>query len=483
MKRQFLTLFILVILLLSSVSIIAIAQVDIWAPWHTKQEKIEMWKTLWDNTSDTEYLPIGKTYSGNDIWMFTAGNDTGPRILFDGEMHGNEDRGSELLYLMANWLLESNDSRATTILTETSIMFIPVLNDQDIRGNGNTEISQYGVDLNRNFETGWWLANPDGTNYAGPSPLSEPETQVLRQVFETYNPTFYVNMHCGAGQYAAHYSGSNTTLTNKAITRTQEICNEMGITPYRNPSFGSEGYAIGDAVSLGVQSAWLIETVGIDQPETHAWRHLPEDYDQLVNIYFPKCLAILIAMCEVSGSYTTSNPPPEPPPTTDPTPQPSPTINPPPTPSTTPQQIAPPFTTTTKQPSTPAKTQPIQETPPNPQPSPEPEITPTPSTTPPATQQKSTTPSEEALMSTGIALALFLTMITLLVSRSKKSTQYLSTIILRYFTLIDKKSNTTHLLATNLRRSPKLNNTIKTVENKLRKFRQILIPATNQNQN
>ena len=29
-------------------------------------------------------------------------------------------------------------------------------------------------------------------------------------------------------------------------------------------------------------------------------RHLPENYDELVNIYFPKCLAIFIAMCELS---------------------------------------------------------------------------------------------------------------------------------------------------------------------------------------
>jgi hypothetical protein len=464
MKRQFLTLFILVILLLSSVSIIAIAQVDIWAPWHTKQEKIEMWKTLWDNTSNTEYLSIGKTYSGNDIWMFTAGNDTGGRILFDGEMHGSEDRGSELLYLMANWLLESNDSRATTILTENSIMFIPVLNDQDIRGNGDTEISQYGVDLNRNFETGWWKADPSSTTYSGSAPLSEPETQVLRQIFATYKPTFYVNMHCGAGPYAAHYSGSNVTLTDQAIDRTKEICAETGITPYRTPSFGSEGYAIGDAVSLGVQSAWLIETVGIDQPETHAWRHLPEDYDQLVNIYFPKCLAILIAMCEVSGSYTTSNPTPEPPPITDPTPQPLPTTNPPPTPSTTPLQTVPPFTTTTKKPSPPTQTQTIPETPPNPQPSPEPETPPTPSTTPSAIQQESATPNEETLLSTGIALALSLTMSILLVSRRKKSIQFLRSMITRYFVLIEKKSNTNYFLGLNPHRSPKLDNTIKTVK-------------------
>ena len=61
---------------------------------------------------------------------------------------------------------------------------------------------------------------------------------------------------------------------------------------------GSSGFAIGDATDLGVQSAWLIETVGIDT----AWRHLPEHYDELVNVYYPKCRSLFIAMCDSCAS-------------------------------------------------------------------------------------------------------------------------------------------------------------------------------------
>ena len=36
-------------------------QSGIWDPFHTKNEKIALWKELWDTTSNTEYKSIGKT--------------------------------------------------------------------------------------------------------------------------------------------------------------------------------------------------------------------------------------------------------------------------------------------------------------------------------------------------------------------------------------------------------------------------------------
>jgi len=76
----------------------------------------------------------------------------------------------------------------------------------------------------------------------------------------------------------------------------------MGISPYRNPIFSSQGFSIGDAINLGVKSAWLIETVG----SATAWRHLPEHYEELVDTYLPKCLAIFIAMAETCSTAPTS---------------------------------------------------------------------------------------------------------------------------------------------------------------------------------
>ena len=282
-------------------------------PFHTKEEKIAMWKELWDSHSGGEYTSVGKTYDGMDIWLFSAGNPAGDSVLWDAEMHGGEDKGCEILFLMAKWLLESGDSRAVGILANNYVLFVPVVNDRIYRGNGDVEISPNGVDLNRNFETGWSYVAPrsDSYSYAGAYPVSEPETVVLRNVFSTYKPVFYVNMHCGAGPYAAYYSRSNRTLSEQAALKTTEICNEMGIVPYPTRVFGSNGFAIGDAVVLGVKSAWLIECVG----SATGGLHLPEHYEELVNIYFPKCLALFIATC---GLCAISDPTYIPPPTQDP---------------------------------------------------------------------------------------------------------------------------------------------------------------------
>lgn len=330
MKKFFLTFSILCVLLMAL--FVPQVQCGIYDPFHSKEEKITLWKNLWDgNTPDgvnAEYTSVGKTYSGTDIWLFTVGNPAGGRVLWDGELHGNEDKGSEILFLIAQWLLESNDTRASRILEENFVMFIPVVNDQDARGNGNTEMSPYGVDLNRNFETGWSGSNPQDDTFGGPSPASEPETQVLRSVFASYKPYFYVNMHCGAGPYAAYYREGNFTLSEEVILKTAAIGEEMGIVPYRTTTFGSHGFSMGDAVALGVQSSWLIESVG----SSTAWLHLPEHYDDLVEIYFPKCLALFIAMCE-SSVPPTNEPTPTPTPTNDPEPTPTPTYPPAPTPT------------------------------------------------------------------------------------------------------------------------------------------------------
>jgi len=288
------TAFFLVLTLLS-VTLLQ-SRSGVFDPFHTKEEKTAMWEKLWDSHANTEYFSVGKSYDGSDILLFVAGNQAGGRVLWDSEIHGNEDKGSEILFLLAKWLLESNTSQANKILEQNYVMFIPMVNNQNVRGNGDTEISAYGVDLNRNFETGWRKSSPSDDTYSGPDPISEPETRVMRNIFSTYQPTFYVNLHCGAGPYASFYNGSNFSLSENLKNTTNQICEELGITPYRTISFDSNGYAIGDAVLLGVQSAWLIETVG----EETAWRHLPENYDEIVDTYFPKCLVIFRAMCELS---------------------------------------------------------------------------------------------------------------------------------------------------------------------------------------
>jgi hypothetical protein len=273
---------------------------DIWDPFHSKEEKINLWMQLWDSCSDASYECIGKTYNGKEIWLFKIGNPEGNKILWDGEMHGNEDKGSEVMYFIAQWLLEDNNHKAGQILANNFLMFIPILNvDSYNRGNMNTEECPYGVNLNRNFETGWKYggldpANPPHSDYSGAFPASEPETLALLHVFDSYRPDFYVNLHVGSKTpFLAYYNEGNTTLALEVIKQINQESQEIDVSPYRAFSIGSEGFSIGDANNYGI-SSWLLELEGEDT----AWKHTTELYQQLEDEIFPKCLAIFLAMCE-----------------------------------------------------------------------------------------------------------------------------------------------------------------------------------------
>jgi hypothetical protein len=80
----------------------------------------------------------------------------------------------------------------------------------------------------------------------------------------------------------------------------EELCRDFGVSPYSVRTMGSNGFAIGDAASYGSHS-WLIE-----MRDSICWRHTDELYQELVDIYFPKCLAIFIAQCEACA--VTTNP-------------------------------------------------------------------------------------------------------------------------------------------------------------------------------
>jgi hypothetical protein len=205
------------------------------------------------------YENIGKTVENRDIIMFKIGNPDGGKVLFDGAMHGWETLGSEVLYFYAKWLLTSNDPVANRILTRDYTLLIPALNIDEYN---NARKNANGVDLNRNFATNWEHAgstNPDSEYYRGPAPLSEPESQTLVNVFETFKPSFYVNLHFPGGTYYAGSYYGNRTYYRLLVDKIDSLSKELGATPYYyHGEFGGAGLAISDAAYAGMTS-FLIE--------------------------------------------------------------------------------------------------------------------------------------------------------------------------------------------------------------------------------
>jgi hypothetical protein len=279
----------------------------VWNPFHSKSEIISMFKSMFDSAKATgikcDYRSLGKDSCGNDIWLFTIGTDrVGNRILWDGALHGNEDYGTEVIYMLAQWLLQggSHENYRDRILRRNYVMFIPSVLSKFYRCNGNISTCEHGVNLNRNFVTGW-SASDCTDNYSGTSPASEVETQILRNVFNDYKPAFYVNLHQGGGPYMSY-----TPNMKSAVDLKNTLVSELGTDRFDSEyevSSPSNGMAYADAYRVYGIPSCLIELYP-------SWRHESEQWNYLVNTAYPRCKALLIAQAELCGI--------EPPPTPSP---------------------------------------------------------------------------------------------------------------------------------------------------------------------
>lgn len=209
------------------------------------------------------YETVGKTVENNDIIMFKIGNPAGGKLLFDGAIHGLETAGSEILYAYAQWLLTSGDPTAKQILARDYTLLIPVVN---VDSYGKIRLNADGVDLNRNFATDWQNSGSNSTtsqNYHGPSALSEPESQTLVNVFKTFNPQFYVNIHSEGGTYYLKSTYGNKPIYTSIVNKINSASLAQGITPYPTYWGSGPGYAITDAARLGITS-FLLELTDLN---------------------------------------------------------------------------------------------------------------------------------------------------------------------------------------------------------------------------
>lgn len=260
-----------------------------YALYESKSSIISRFKTLCDAyPAYASCVSLGKTTLGKDIWIFRIGNPNGGAIMWDAQLHGNEDMGSEIALLMAKWLLESNDSTAKSILSRNYGLFIPVVN---VDKNGRTNINH--VNLNRNFLYKWGESgsgNPSSSEYRGPYAGSERETQVMRNAFKVYHPKFYVNTHMWGGPRLYYWNGNNATLVSLLKTKITQMSSQRGVTQYPTSSIFGRGYAFADAGYYFKACALLLEFDGAGTPS----------YSTVVSTYYPKCLPILIAMCQLA---------------------------------------------------------------------------------------------------------------------------------------------------------------------------------------
>ncbi len=164
-----------------------------------------------------------QTHEGNDLYWMRISDEPNtdsadPEILYTALHHAREPESlMQMIYFM--WYLLENygtDEEVTNIVDHTELYFIPCVNpdgylyNEATNPNGggmwrknrrNNGGNSYGVDLNRNYAYQWGIdnsgssGNPSGTTYRGPSPFSEPETQLVRDFVLQHDFKVALNYH------------------------------------------------------------------------------------------------------------------------------------------------------------------------------------------------------------------------------------------------------------------------------------------------
>ncbi|WP_298345885.1 M14 family zinc carboxypeptidase [uncultured Algibacter sp.] len=151
---------------------------------------------------------IGRSVLNNPIHGIKIGHGA-KKILMWSQMHGNESTTTKALFDLFNTFLNL-DSGLQHVLEACTLYVIPILNPDG--AEVYTRINANEVDLNRDAQK-----------------LSQPESKVLRKIFESFKPNFCYNLH---GQRTIFSAGKgNKSATVSFLAPAQDI--DCTITPNR----------------------------------------------------------------------------------------------------------------------------------------------------------------------------------------------------------------------------------------------------------
>jgi protein MpaA len=128
---------------------------------------------------------IGTSVQGRPITAVRMGTPGGRVVLVVGVIHGDETKGARITALL----------RSLPTPAGIDLWLVDTMNP-DGQFNG-TRTNANGVDLNRNFETGWSYIPRSTTNhqYSGEAPGDQPETQAMEAFIRTISPAVGIWYH------------------------------------------------------------------------------------------------------------------------------------------------------------------------------------------------------------------------------------------------------------------------------------------------
>jgi murein peptide amidase A len=146
-------------------------------------------------TEPTEWQTIGTSHEGRPLRIRRVGR--GPRrVLWVGGIHGNEREGKVATDDLPRAFLEVPGAVEQVTLT--------ILEDVNPDGSAaNTRGNARGIDLNRNYPAGNFLAGPQ----YGERPLDQPEAKALHDLVLAERPHLVIVAHSWRNDHFINFDG------------------------------------------------------------------------------------------------------------------------------------------------------------------------------------------------------------------------------------------------------------------------------------
>lgn len=151
--------------------------------------------------ADFKLETLGTSVEGRPIQSVTIGSGK-QRVLIWSQMHGNESTTTKALLDVLRFL-EKSDAIAHSIASNCTLKIIPVLNPDG--AEAYTRFNANDIDLNRDAQM-----------------RSQPESQVLRDVYEQFEPAFCFNLHDQRTIYNVGDTSKPATVSFLAPSHDQE---------------------------------------------------------------------------------------------------------------------------------------------------------------------------------------------------------------------------------------------------------------------
>jgi hypothetical protein len=135
---------------------------------------------------------VGYSVEKRPIYSLTFGSGS-KKILLWSQMHGNESTTTKALFDCFN-LFMTNNEIPNSVLNACTLVFIPILNPDG--AERYTRLNANSVDLNRDAQA-----------------LTQPESKVLRHVYEQFKPDYCFNLHGQRTIYNVGQQNVSSTLS------------------------------------------------------------------------------------------------------------------------------------------------------------------------------------------------------------------------------------------------------------------------------